>query len=184
MVIALRLSTQHCVKAAGCATGVPLPIHCAQHCPWACSGHCPHQQLTELRGDSLQCAWKASSLCSWTKHWGTKIKCSSGRIIEDLHDPKPTGFWILECIPVSAGVWRSCSGRMALGWAEGEEMQVRQPELPSLAAASQNVLTTLRNPTGAYTNLSCLLCIFRAKDWAPVQTHNLCKGMSQQIGKG
>lgn len=73
---------------------------------------------------------------------------------------------------------------MTLGWAKGEEKQVREPELLSLAAASQNVLTKLRNPTGACTNLSCLLCIFKAEGWAPVQTHNLCEGMSQQIGKG
>lgn len=94
--------------------------------------------------------------------------------------------------PINKGLGRSSTLQsvqwgeilIAPGWGRDEKKQVRQPELPSLAAASQNVLTMHRKPIGGYTNLLCLLCIFEVEDWASVQTHNLCEGMSQQIGKG
>lgn len=91
MVIALRISTQHCVKSWW------LCYRCPSAHPTALSPVPGHAQGTAPTSThraegrlSLQRAWKASSLCPWTKHWGTETKCSSGRIIRDLDDPNPT----------------------------------------------------------------------------------------------
>lgn len=85
-------------------------------------------------------------------------------------------------ISLSEGILPGDQG--SVSWGKDEKKQVRQPELPYVAAASQDVQATHRKQLGGYTNLSSLLCIFEAEDWALVQTHNLCKGVSQQIREG
>lgn len=103
MVIALGLSTQHCVRA-GCGHRCPsCPSQGTHPCPWACPGHCTHHS-SQAWGEIVSATCLEGFYPVEGSFWAQNKKGSSGRNTGDLGDPKPTGVFLLELERLERGV--------------------------------------------------------------------------------